>query len=60
MLYSDYYQWTGDRDTLESLWSNALFAMEWIDSQCEATGYLSYLRRSSGGIQNQGWKDSGD
>jgi glycogen debranching enzyme len=34
--------------------------MEWIDAQCRDTGYLSYFRRSTGGIDNQGWKDSGD
>ncbi|MEM1167683.1 MAG: amylo-alpha-1,6-glucosidase [Cyanobacteria bacterium P01_H01_bin.35] len=60
MLYRDYYKWTEDRETIESLWENAIAAMNWIDTQCEATGYLSYLRRSPGGIQNQGWKDSGD
>lgn len=60
MLYRDYYKWTGDRETIENLWENAIAAMNWIDTQCAATGYLSYLRRSSGGIQNQGWKDSGD
>jgi glycogen debranching enzyme len=60
MLYADYYAWTGDKETIERLWPNAIAALNWIDSECLETGYLSYLRRSSGGIQNQGWKDSGD
>lgn len=60
ILYAQYYAWTGDRETLEKLWSNALAAMEWIDRNCKKTGYLSYMRRSSGGLINQGWKDSGD
>lgn len=60
MLYSDYYKWTGDTETIKSLWPNALAAMEWIDRESQATGYISYLMRSPGGIQNQGWKDSTD
>ncbi|MFP4006621.1 MAG: glycogen debranching N-terminal domain-containing protein [Spirulinaceae cyanobacterium] len=58
MLYADYYAWTNDRAFLEQLWPNALAAMDWIDSQCQETGYLSYLRRSPRGLPNQGWKDS--
>ncbi|GAB4240654.1 MAG: amylo-alpha-1,6-glucosidase [Stanieria sp.] len=60
ILYAEYYAWTGDRDTLEKLWECALAAMAWIDRNCKKTGYLSYYRRSSGGLVNQGWKDSGD
>ncbi len=58
MLYAQYYAWTGDRDTLEKLWANALAAMDWIDHHLKKTGYLSYLRLSPGGLPNQGWKDS--
>jgi glycogen debranching enzyme len=60
MLYADYYFWTNDRETLENLWENALAAMEWIDRNCKATGYLTYYRQSSRGLRNQGWKDSED
>lgn len=60
MLYAEYYAWTGDQETLKNLWDNALKAMEWIDRQMEATGYLCYERRSSKGLVNQGWKDSED
>ncbi len=60
ILYAEYYAWTGDRHTLEQLWENALAAMDWIDRNCKATGYLSYERISPGGLLNQGWKDSGD
>jgi glycogen debranching enzyme len=60
ILYAEYYAWTGDRETLEKLWESALAAMAWIDRNCKKTGYLSYYRRSSGGLVNQGWKDSGD
>ena len=60
ILYAEYYAWTGDRATLEQLWENALKAMNWIDRNCKATGYLSYKRISPGGLVNQGWKDSAD
>ncbi|HEY9822395.1 MAG TPA: amylo-alpha-1,6-glucosidase, partial [Candidatus Sericytochromatia bacterium] len=60
MLYTEYYAWTHDTDTLERLWPNALAAMDWIDRSCQETGYLSYQRQSKRGLANQGWKDSGD
>ncbi|OKH18523.1 amylo-alpha-1,6-glucosidase [Hydrococcus rivularis NIES-593] len=62
MLYAEYYAWTNDHLTLDRLWSNALAAMDWIDAQCQKTGYLSYERKSKStrGLVNQGWKDSGD
>ncbi len=60
MLYSEYFAWTADHETLENLWDNALAAMGWIDRTMKQTGYLSYFRKSSRGLDNQGWKDSGD
>ena len=60
MLYADYYAWKGDRTLLKQLWSNALAAMAWIDRSCKRTGYVTYERKSAGGLRNQGWKDSGD
>ncbi|WP_414584362.1 glycogen debranching N-terminal domain-containing protein [Scytonema sp. PCC 10023] len=60
MLYAEYYAWTHDVETLDQLWSKALLAMDWIDRNIRETGYLSYYRKSKGGLANQGWKDSGD
>ncbi len=60
ILYAEYYAWTGDRHTLDTLWEAALAAMNWIDEHCQASGYLSYERISPGGLVNQGWKDSGN
>ncbi|RMF67120.1 MAG: hypothetical protein D6742_08270 [Cyanobacteria bacterium J069] len=60
MLYAEYYAWTHDQETLERLWPNALAAMDWVDENLKETGYLAYARRSSRGLQNQGWKDSGN
>jgi glycogen debranching enzyme len=60
MLYADYFAWTGDRAFLDQYWPNALAAMDWIDRNCAATGYLAYECKSPGGLRNQGWKDSGN
>lgn len=60
MLYSDYYAWTDDQETIERLWPHAIAAMAWIDRSCKKTGYLSYHCKSSRGLPNQGWKDSDD
>lgn len=60
MLYSEYYAWTHDGETLENLWNHALAAMDWIDRNMQHNGYLSYFRTSKRGLANQGWKDSGD
>ncbi len=60
MLYAEYYAWTYDKETLDRLWVNAIAAMDWIDRNSKETGYLGYIRKSRGGLANQGWKDSGD
>jgi len=60
MLYTEYYAWSYDQETLDRLWPNALAAMDWIDRNCQETGYLGYIRKSRRGLANQGWKDSGD
>src|SRR6202040_999499 len=31
-----------------------------IETSLDARGYLSYIRESDKGLENQGWKDSGD
>ncbi|NJK62761.1 MAG: amylo-alpha-1,6-glucosidase [Synechococcaceae cyanobacterium SM2_3_1] len=60
MLYTDYFTWTCDQEALTTLWPHALAAMDWIDRHLHPTGYLAYQRRSRLGLENQGWKDSGD
>jgi glycogen debranching enzyme len=56
------WDWTGDRGLLDRLWPHALAALEWIDrwGDADGDGFVEYGRRSSGGLYNQGWKDSGD
>lgn len=60
MLYAEFYAWTGDRTLVDQLWDHAIAAMDWIDRSCQKTGYLTYEQKSSGGLRNQGWKDSSD
>jgi glycogen debranching enzyme len=60
MLYADYYAWKGDRTLLDQLWPTAMAAMAWIDQNARKTGYVTYECKSSRGLRNQGWKDSGD
>lgn len=60
MLYAEYFSWTADYETLDRLWDNALAAMDWIDENLKETGYLAYQRKSKRGLDNQGWKDSGN
>jgi glycogen debranching enzyme len=56
------YRWTGDVDAVREVWPNVLAALSWIDDYGDADddGYVEYRRRSPGGLDNQGWKDSGD
>jgi glycogen debranching enzyme len=60
LLYAEYWAWTAHHELCDRLWPQALAAMDWIDRQCEATGYLAYSCRSKRGLVNQGWKDSGN
>ncbi|HEX2069989.1 MAG TPA: glycogen debranching N-terminal domain-containing protein, partial [Actinomycetota bacterium] len=54
------YAWTADLDAVRELWPNALSALGWIDKygDRDGDGFVEYERRSSRGLDNQGWKDS--
>ena len=62
VLFSAAYRWTGDLDAVRELWPNVLAALRWIDEHGDADGdgYVEYRKRSPGGLDNQGWKDSAD
>ena len=58
----EYGRWTEDYATIRRLWPNLRRAMEWCQAKMrsDARGFLSYRRKSSAGLENQGWKDSHD
>jgi glycogen debranching enzyme len=54
--------WTGDRGLIERHRDTAEHCLEWIDrfGDLDGDGFQEYLTRSTQGLENQGWKDSGD
>ncbi len=56
------YQWSGDVALLQRYRRNAEAALNWLlrYGDRDGDGFQEYLRRSSQGIFNQGWKDSWD
>jgi glycogen debranching enzyme len=62
ILLSETFNWTADEALVRELMPHALRALEWIDNygDIDGDGFVEYLRRSPGGLANQGWKDSWD
>ncbi|MGH9533869.1 MAG: amylo-alpha-1,6-glucosidase [Terriglobales bacterium] len=62
IVLGETFQWTGDRELLEELLPAARAALGWIEQygDLDGDGFVEYLRRSPGGLDNQGWKDSHD
>jgi glycogen debranching enzyme len=62
MLAGAYYERTGDRAFIESIWPNIELALQWIDryGDVDGDGFVEYARRSPAGLVHQGWKDSKD
>jgi glycogen debranching enzyme len=62
VLAGDYYQRTGDRAFIESIWPNIQRALEWIEryGDSDGDGFIEYARRATKGLVTQGWKDSWD
>ncbi len=62
VLLSEAWRWTRDDDLVRGLREPALLALDWIDSwgDRDGDGFVEYERRSSRGLVNQSWKDSGD
>jgi glycogen debranching enzyme len=62
ILAGAYFERTGDRAFLRSLWPHVERALAWIDDYGDRDGdeFVEYVRRSSSGLIQQGWKDSQD
>jgi glycogen debranching enzyme len=62
MLAGAYYERTGDRAFVESLWPHVEAALGWIDAygDRDGDGFVEYQRYSPQGLVHQGWKDSQD
>jgi len=60
VLLDEYELWTGDAELVRSLEAPARAAILWIEEEADldGDGLLEYLKRSSEGLDNQGWKDS--
>jgi glycogen debranching enzyme len=59
-VFGQYIDWSGDLDFAKKLWPSVKAALAWIDESTDERGYLAYKRESDKGLENQGWKDSGD
>jgi len=59
-VFSEYIKWSGDIEFAKKLWQPVKQALAWIDNNLTEAGYLAYIRESDKGLENQGWKDSGD
>ena len=62
MLAGAYYDRTGDRALIESLWPNIQAALEWMDEygDVDGDGFVEYAAHGNKGLIQQGWKDSND
>lgn len=55
------WHWTGDKELVSKYLQPAADALKWLDRHSrKRRGFCWYQTRSSKGIRNQSWKDSGD
>jgi glycogen debranching enzyme len=62
LLAGAYFRRTNDVEFCRTVWPAICAALEWIDKfgDADRDGFLEYRCGVSGGLQNQGWKDSDD
>ncbi|HEY1300425.1 MAG TPA: amylo-alpha-1,6-glucosidase [Stellaceae bacterium] len=62
VLLGEYFNRTGDLETVRMLWPHAAAALAWIDNygDRDGDGFVEYARQNAEGLVNQGWKDSYD
>src|SRR5262245_53899890 len=60
LLAGAYYERTGDRSFIASLWPHVEAALHWIDryGDQDGDGFVEYQRQSAHGLVHQGWKDT--
>jgi glycogen debranching enzyme len=61
-VLAELWHWTGDRELIRSLLPAARAGLSWLDqwSRHSPHGFFDYQTRSTDGVENQAWKDSGD
>lgn len=61
VLLEEVRRWTGDEEFVREMEGVARRALGWILAEADrVNGYVAYRTRSTGGLENQGWKDSDD
>jgi len=62
ILLSETFNWTSDEALAREMLPHVYRALDWIDNfgDVDGDGFVEYVRRSPGGLINQGWKDSWD
>jgi glycogen debranching enzyme len=62
VLFGEYLRWTGDRELWRELRHAAEAALRWIDDygDSDGDGFIDYQASAGKGLDNQGWKDSGN
>jgi glycogen debranching enzyme len=59
VLLAEYLDWTDDGQFWTEMRSHVERALQWLDAaDRDGDGFIEYRRRSPGGLENQGWKDS--
>jgi glycogen debranching enzyme len=61
ILLSEVWRWTDDAGLVRDLREPAMRALGWIEryADLDEDGFVEYRKRSSRGLDNQSWKDSG-
>jgi glycogen debranching enzyme len=62
ILAGAYFERSGDRQCVETVWPNVEAALQWLDryGDRDGDGFVEYERQSTNGLIHQGWKDSDD
>ena len=62
LLAAEYYRWTADLGLMRELQPSIDAALVWMErlGDLDGDGYLEYMKKAPRGLDNQGWKDSGD